>query len=105
MWLAQWSSIPLLPNTKIDHAVLTDFALTTQTWEPTELNHIQDYFGLLNVLLGRQGDVVPLDPVLVWEHFGEPDDWDSIQAWISTDSEMKNVKTKNMFPYISSTSS
>ncbi|KAJ3873483.1 hypothetical protein F5051DRAFT_419141 [Lentinula edodes] len=93
------------PTTKLDHAVLIDFASTTQTWEPHELNYIQNYFGLLHVLLGRQGDV-GLDPELVWKHYGEPDDWDPIQAWIPTEPNgkgMRVVKAKDMFPYISST--
>jgi hypothetical protein len=54
-------------TTKLDHAVLIDFASTTQTWEPHELNYIQNYFGLL------QADVA-LDSELVWKHYGEPDD-------------------------------
>ena len=35
------------PNTKLDHAILIDFASTTQTWELHEPNHIESYFGLL----------------------------------------------------------
>ncbi|KIK59494.1 hypothetical protein GYMLUDRAFT_60064 [Collybiopsis luxurians FD-317 M1] len=93
------------PTTKVDHAVLIDFASTTQTWEPHERNYIANYFGLLYVLLGRQGDV-ELDPELVWKHYGEPDDWDPVQAYISTDSaegkRMRLVEAKDMFPYISS---
>ena len=69
------------------------------------MNYIQNYFGLLHVLLGKRGDVA-LDPELVWKHYGEPDVWDPVQAWIPTDSEgkrMRVVKAKDMFPYISST--
>jgi hypothetical protein len=69
------------------------------------LNYIHNYFGLLHVLLGRQGDVA-LDPELVWNHFGEPDDWDPIQAWIPVDLDgqgMRFVEAKDLFPYISST--
>ena len=69
------------------------------------MNHIDNYFGLLHLLLGRRGDVA-LDPELVWRHHGEPDDWDPIKVWLSTDSEGKCeriVKAKDMFPYISST--
>ena len=92
------------PTTKLDHAVLIDFASTTQTWEPHELNFIQNYFGLLRVLLGGEGDV-GLDPQLVWKHYGEPDDWDPVYAWIPTDGGkgMRSVKSRNMFPFISST--
>jgi hypothetical protein len=94
------------PITKLDHAVLIDFAATTQTWEPDELNLIQNYFGLLHVLLSRRGDVW-LDPELVWKHFGDPDDWDPTTAWIPTDPDRsisvgRSVKARDMFPYISS---
>ena len=81
---------------------MIDFVSSTQTWEPHELNYIANYFGLLHVLLGIQGDIA-LDPALVWKHYGEPDDWYPIKAWITTDSGLRNVKAKNMFPYISST--
>jgi len=63
------------PTTKLD---LIDFASTTQTWEPHELNYIENYFGLLHVLLGRRGNV-GLNAELVWKHYGEPDDWDPIR--------------------------
>ncbi|KIJ51088.1 hypothetical protein M422DRAFT_44280 [Sphaerobolus stellatus SS14] len=91
------------PTTTIDHVVLIDFASTTQTWEPHELNFIDNYFGTLHVLLGRRGDV-GFDPELVWKHYGEPDDLDSVEAWIPTspgNTEMRVVKTRYMFPYIS----
>ena len=39
-------------------------------------------FGSLQVLLSREGDA-GLDPDLVWEHYGEPDDWDSMVASMS----------------------
>ena len=46
------------------------------------------------------------DPELVWKHYGEPDDWDPVRAWIPIGSEnnvMRPVEAKDMFPYISST--
>jgi len=89
--------------TQLDHAVLIDFASTTQTWSPDELNHIQNYFGMLHVLLGGKGDVC-FDPQLVWKYYGEPDDWDPINAFFPTGSEnkvMRQVKARDMFPYIS----
>ena len=93
------------PTTNEDHAVLIDFASTTQTWEAHELNFIQNYFGILCVLLGRERDS-GLDSELVWQHYGEPDEWDPVQAWISTTGSegevMRSVKGKSMFPYISS---
>ncbi|KAG7089546.1 hypothetical protein E1B28_011219 [Marasmius oreades] len=92
------------PTTKLDHAVLIDFASTTQTWEPDEHNHIGNYFGLLHVLLGRRG-TVEFDPELVWKRYGEPDDWDPVFALIPVVPRGKDkrvVKARNMFPYISS---
>jgi hypothetical protein len=91
------------PTTNRDHAVLIDFASTTQTWEAHELNFIDNYFGMLHVLLGRHSG---LDSELVWQHFGEPDEWDPVQAYIfRTGPEgemMMSVEGKSMFPYISS---
>ncbi|CAL1712994.1 unnamed protein product [Somion occarium] len=92
------------PTTELDHAVLIDFASTTQTWLPDEVNYIANYFGVLHVLLGGQGDI-GLDTELVWKHFGEPDDWDPLEVWIPTGPTrkiMRVVKAKEMFPYISS---
>ncbi|KAJ3489346.1 hypothetical protein NLI96_g2197 [Meripilus lineatus] len=93
------------PTTKLDHVVLIDFASTTQTWEPQEPNWIENYFGVLHMLLGRRGEV-GIDPGLVWEHFGEPDVWDPIQAGIPTvpgGTEYRMIRAKDMFPFISST--
>jgi hypothetical protein len=57
---------------------------------------------MLRVLLGGEGDS-GLDSELVWQHYGEPDEWDPVQAWISTTgSEWRSVEGKSMFPYISS---
>lgn len=93
------------PTTKLDHAVLIDFASTTQTYESHQLNYLSNYIDTLYVLLGRQGDV-GLDPELVWQYFGEPDEWDPVCAHIPTvlgGDETRTVKVhKDMFPYISS---
>ena len=94
------------PTTKLDHAVLIDFASTTQTWDLEKLNHLENYFGSLRVLLSHEGDA-GLDPDLVWEHYGEPDDWDSITAFMSVHVRGpvdRIVRARNMFPYISSSS-
>ena len=93
------------PTTKLDHVVLIDFASTTQTWEPHELNYIGNYFGLLNVLLDSD---VALDSEQVWKYYGEPDDWDPVTAFINIGSDRATtsntvVKAKNMFRFISST--
>jgi hypothetical protein len=93
------------PTTKLDHAVLIDFASTTQTWEPNEPNYIGNYIGLFMVLLDSD---VPLDSELVWKHYGEPDDWDPVTAYIMRGSGSSRklspvVKAKDMFHFISST--
>ena len=57
---------------------------------------------MLHVLLGRD---IGLDAELVWQYFGEPDEWDPVVAWITTpDGEGSRTVTnrKSMFPYISS---
>lgn len=59
---------------------------------------------MLHVLLGRHGDV-GLDAELVWQYYGEPDEWDPVEAWIPTTGPggegMRSVRGKCMFPYIS----
>jgi hypothetical protein len=53
--------------------------------------------------LGRAGDA-GLDPDLVWEHYGEPDDWDSIVASMPMHvggEVRRTIQARNMFPYIS----
>jgi len=92
------------PVTKVDHAVLIDFASTTQTWEADDRNLLNSYFSVLHVLLGRRGDV-GLDSQLVWKYFGDPDDWDPAVAWIPLipgGNEYKTIEARDMFPYISS---
>lgn len=42
-----------------------------------------------------------MDRALVWNHFGEPDSWNSLWAWLSGDSENRTVQAADMFPYIS----
>ncbi|KZT63207.1 hypothetical protein DAEQUDRAFT_770806 [Daedalea quercina L-15889] len=87
---------------QVDHAVFIDFASTTQTWEPEEVNVVRNYFGVLRVLLGREGDV-GIDPDLVWKHYGEPDEWDVVNAWVPTvpnGEDGQFVRPKSMFPFI-----
>jgi hypothetical protein len=89
------------PATKVDHIVLIDFASTTQTWELHEANYIENYYGLLGTLLGRKA---AFGSQLVWEHFGKPDDWDPIQAFVATcpkGEAYRAVAADNMFPFIS----
>ncbi|KAF8874525.1 hypothetical protein CPB84DRAFT_1853586 [Gymnopilus junonius] len=90
------------PTTKLDHAVLIDFASTTQTWQPEELNYISNYFGLFQVLRGVTGDP-GFDRELVMKHYGEPDDWDPVRAYMPIQPggrETRVVKARDMFPYI-----
>ncbi|KAI0339230.1 hypothetical protein BDW22DRAFT_611201 [Trametopsis cervina] len=92
------------PTTLLDHAVLIDFAFTTQTWSLEQLNLIQNYFGMWRALrCGEKGDRGP-KPELVWEHFGEPDDWDCTTAvtWTGANGEVeRDIRAKDMFPFIS----
>jgi hypothetical protein len=85
-------------KTKVDHAVLIDFASTTQTWDTDVLNNIANYFGILRILLNGQGSGFDAD--LVWKHYGEPDDWDPLQAAV----QGRFVRARRMFPYITSLS-
>ena len=101
-----WHSDQLIlytnPTTKLDHVVLIDFASTTQTWEPHELNYIGNYFELLDVLLDSD---IALDAERVWKYYGELDDWNPVLAFIcvSPDRNLTTVvKARDMFPFISS---
>ncbi|KAF5344205.1 hypothetical protein D9756_011326 [Leucocoprinus leucothites] len=91
------------PSTKLDHVVLIDFNFTSQTWDLDELNSYDNYFGVLRVLLGHEGNVA-IKPEFVWDNFGDPDDWDPVQAWLTgTGGEKREVAAQDMFPYILST--
>ncbi|KAI0339220.1 hypothetical protein BDW22DRAFT_1431831 [Trametopsis cervina] len=91
------------PTTQLEHAVLIDFASTTQTWSLEQLNLLQNYFGMWRAL--RCGEIVDggPKPELVWEYFGEPDDWDSIAAASSVGKPKKQriIMAREMFPFIS----
>lgn len=89
------------PST-IDHVVLIDFASTTQTFDPQNPNLTSNYFNLLRVLLSRKGDI-HIDPDLVSDYFGEPDEWDCIFAivpLVPLGKEVKNIEARSMFPFI-----
>ncbi|KAJ3974805.1 hypothetical protein EV361DRAFT_597645 [Lentinula raphanica] len=92
------------PVTKVDHAVLIDFALTMQTWKADEPVLLDNYFHMFRILLGWQGDS-GLSQELVWKYYGEPDDWDPIFTRFPLDEDSKEfrvVRARNMFDYISS---
>jgi hypothetical protein len=83
--------------------VLVDFASTTQTWALDKLNYIANYRGILQILLGGEGN--GFNTELVWKHYGEPDDWDSlrfIRGGRPWDKEDRVVTARDMFLYISS---
>ncbi|KAI0339229.1 hypothetical protein BDW22DRAFT_1361710 [Trametopsis cervina] len=92
------------PTTQLDHAVLMDFASTIQTWSLEQPNLIQNYFGMwLTLDSDSVGDGGP-KPELVWENFGEPDDWDCTTAvsWIGENSDVeREIEARDMFPFIS----
>jgi len=51
---------------------------------------------------------VGLDSQLVWKHYGDPDEWDSISAVIPVNvspenKEWRTVRGRDMFPYITHT--
>ena len=85
--------------------MFVDFGSTSQTFDPHKPSYIENYFGAFHVLLGGEGDV-GFDSKLVWEHFGEPDDWDPIYALIPTTAgsakEWRTVTARDMFSFISS---
>ncbi|GJJ06695.1 hypothetical protein Clacol_000890 [Clathrus columnatus] len=93
-------------GTDIDHAVLIDFAMATQTWSLDEPNLLSNYFGVLRILSeSYEGGPSGMDWKFAWKHFGEPDDWDPIMAFRGKDPESKEVmvlEARDMFPYISS---
>ncbi|TFK31769.1 hypothetical protein BDQ12DRAFT_671616 [Crucibulum laeve] len=86
-------------TTKADHVVLIDFASTTQTWDSDEPNLIENYFGILRVLLTDVG----FDLDLVWKHYGEPDDWDTTSYYYTHPGtkEERHFRARDIFPYIS----
>ncbi|KAJ3768500.1 hypothetical protein FB446DRAFT_815874 [Lentinula raphanica] len=91
------------PVTKLDHAVLIDFASTMQTWKADEPVLLENFIHMFRILLGLRGDS-GLDPDLVWKHYGEPDDWDPVFALIprgKDHKEMWYVHARDMFDYIS----
>ncbi|KAI0339228.1 hypothetical protein BDW22DRAFT_1361707 [Trametopsis cervina] len=91
------------PATQLEHAVLVDFAYTTQTWWLEQPNFINNYFGMWRALrCGEIADGGP-KPELVWEHFGEPDDWDAVTG-VSSSKKLKmhrKIMARDMFPFIS----
>ncbi|KAI0339221.1 hypothetical protein BDW22DRAFT_611067 [Trametopsis cervina] len=92
------------PTTQLDHAVLVGFASTTQTWSLEQLNLLQNYFDMWRALdPGKPADG-GLKPELVWEHFAEPDDWDSTTAvdWIGANHEVeREIRARDMFAFMS----
>ncbi|KAJ3767802.1 hypothetical protein FB446DRAFT_848867 [Lentinula raphanica] len=88
------------PSTNVDHVVLLDFASTLQTWNPDEPIHLMNYFHMFRMLLPRKNNPshVGLIQELVWDHFGEPDDWDPVMGWIHD----RCVEARDMFDYIKS---
>lgn len=89
------------PSTQIDHAVLIDFASTSQTVASDDRILLQNYVGMFSVLRGRAGPV-SLDEQLVWKYFGEQDNWDGMITFLSPDSPDKPsiLEAKSLFPFI-----
>ena len=80
--------------------MLIDFAFTTQTWDPEVPNLIRNYYNMFRVLLGHGGEV-GLDPDLVLDYYGEPDEWDVVVGFIyGPGRRLKIFKNRNIFPFI-----
>ncbi|KAJ3756494.1 hypothetical protein EV360DRAFT_84909 [Lentinula raphanica] len=86
------------PVTKVDHVVLLDFASTMQTWDPDDPIHLLNYFSMFRVLARPKSDQRPVGfcRELVLDHYGEPDDWNPLLAWLDD----RKVQARNMFDYI-----
>ena len=54
--------------TGLPHAVLLDFAYTTQTWDTDAPNYMGNYFDMFDILMGHWRPVA-LDADLVLYHF------------------------------------
>ncbi|KAJ3571362.1 hypothetical protein NP233_g3805 [Leucocoprinus birnbaumii] len=89
------------PTTNVTHAVLIDFAATTQSWKIGDLNFTGNYSEVLRALLRRCAESGG-NRRTVWEHFGEPDDWDAVQTGFRDDTGAGSwdVHAPDLFPYI-----
>ncbi|KAG6889616.1 hypothetical protein C0995_016142 [Termitomyces sp. Mi166 len=89
------------PITGIDHAILVDFGLTSQTYEEERPNFIDNYFGMRYTLR------IAFDEELIWKYYEEPDDWDPIYFITSFpgEKESKIIQARDLFPFISVVSS
>ncbi|KAG6901382.1 hypothetical protein C0995_012646 [Termitomyces sp. Mi166 len=98
-----WHSKQILlytnPTTNLDHAILIDFALTTQTYEEENRNYLANYKGIFDILFDAERSRSKLLPELVLEHFGPPHDWDPINASIPL--PWNEDRYRDMFPFIS----
>ena len=88
--------------TKIDHAVLIDFADTFQTTEIEIINNASNYFQALRILKTRANEF-GLDPQSVLDYFGKPDYWDTICGITHIHGESIVLEAPPLFPYISTT--
>ena len=61
---------------------------------------MDNYIQLLRVLLGRSG-YAWLDEMLVWDNYGEPDDWDPVMAFMNKGGEQVTVEAKDQFAFMS----
>jgi len=86
--------------TKIDHAVLIDFADTFQTTEIEIINNASNYLKALLILKTCTREF-GFDPQWVLNHFGGPDYWDSTCWFIRICREYIVLEALPLFPYIS----
>ncbi|KAF9486117.1 hypothetical protein BDN70DRAFT_926827 [Pholiota conissans] len=89
------------PDTSINHVVFIDLASTTQTWDPNTPNRLTNYSNVFSTLLDEES---PFDRELVWENYGEPDDWDPVNMAQPRNpgclTDFVGVRARDMFPYI-----
>ena len=87
------------PASKLDHAIFIDFAVTSQTYSSDNPVLMANYFDIFLVLGGTWGDVW-MDKELVWDYYGEPDDWDPILAFTRRGEEHITIRAKDRFAFI-----
>ncbi|KAF9485067.1 hypothetical protein BDN70DRAFT_707202 [Pholiota conissans] len=101
-WYTGQVLVHRIPQSKLAHAVLIDFASTTQTWDLDVPKLLDNYYGAFLVLLDWAYEA-GFDGTLVWNHFGEPDEWDPITAAVykrADDKKATNIVARTLFPFI-----
>ncbi|KAG8777139.1 hypothetical protein FRC16_004276 [Serendipita sp. 398] len=90
-----------LPETDTMHAVLLDFASTTQTIDPAIFTYLSNFHSCLAVLTGALGKVA-VNRDLAIDHFGTPDYWDPVMTIVprGPGRDSKVFESPDPFPFI-----